>query len=297
MGRGSSGISAAGSGGGTVSAFVPNVPINAAALTDTQAQNLRDMQDSSYDASTTAAVKQYISNTNFDGQGHSLSQTMNFLESEGVDLATANLAAVNKKYGLHLTANDWASMQYTSAYMGRAVHPLGVDTLLQRGAHDDMLRQANPGLASRMKTKIHFEDYSADEMLAILDLQLKKGQYQLTDEARVAVKDYIVAANTSSIAFGNARGVRNIFERLLVAQANRLAEGGDLTKDDLMTITEADVAAARASDEKMIAAEKAQQELIQSAEDTIAELKALSKDVKVKLDLPEGVEEPDGNVE
>lgn len=142
MGRGSSGISAGAGGGGTVSAFVPNVPVSASALTDTQAQNLRDQQDSSYDASTTAAVKQYISNTNFDGQGHSLSQTMNFLESEGVDLATANLAAVNKKYGLHLTANDWASMQYTSAYMGRAVHPLGVDTLLQRGAHDDMLRQS-----------------------------------------------------------------------------------------------------------------------------------------------------------
>ena len=67
------------------------------------------------------------------------------------------------------------------------------------------------------------------------------------DDARASVKDYIVAANTSSIAFGNARGVRNIFERLLVAQANRLAQGGDLTKDDLMTITQEDVAAARAS--------------------------------------------------
>jgi hypothetical protein len=29
--------------------------------------------------------------------------------------------------------------------------------------------------------------------------------------------------NTNSIAFGNARGVRNIFERVLVEQANRLS--------------------------------------------------------------------------
>ena len=134
-------------------------------------------------------------------------------------------------------------------------------------------------------------------MLAILDLQLKKGQYQLSDDARDAVKDYIVAANTSSIAFGNARGVRNIFERLLVAQANRLAQNPDVTKDDLMTITSDDVAAARASDEKMLAAEKAQQELIKSAEDTIAELKALSKNVPVKLEIPEGDEEPKVNEE
>ncbi len=162
----------------------------------------------------------------------------------------------------------------------------GYDGLMDQFIH------SNPGLESRFNRYLHFDDYNADEMLAILDLQLKKGQYQLNEDARAAVKDYIVAANTSSIAFGNARGVRNIFERLLVAQANRLAQGVDVTKDDLMTITAEDVAAARASDEKMIAAEKAQQALIQSAEDTIAELQALSKGVKVKLDLPEGEEEP-----
>lgn len=142
MGRGSSGISTAASGGGSGNVVIANVPVSAAVLTDAQAQNLRDQQDSSYDASTTAAVKMYISNTDFDKLGHSLSQTMNYLESEGVDLATANLAAINKKYGLHLTASDLYSMQYTSAYMGRAVHPLGQDTILQRGAHDDMLRQS-----------------------------------------------------------------------------------------------------------------------------------------------------------
>ena len=157
----------------------------------------------------------------------------------------------------------------------------GYDGLMDEFIH------SNPGLESRFNRYLHFDDYSAEEMLAILDLQLKKGQYQLTDEARAAVKNYIVAANTSSIAFGNARGVRNIFERLLVAQANRLAAGGDITRDQLMTITGQDVEAARAADEKMAAAEKAQAELIKSAEDTIAELQALSKDVKVKLDIPE----------
>ena len=81
--------------------------------------------------------------------------------------------------------------------------------------------------------------------------------------------------------------MRNVFERLLVAQANRLAQGKDLTKDDLMTITEADVAAARASDEKILAAEKAQQALIQSAEETLAELQKLAKEVPVKLETEE----------
>ena len=146
----------------------------------------------------------------------------------------------------------------------------GYDGLMEKFIH------SNPGLESRFNRYLHFDDYSIDEMAAILDLNLKKGQYKLTEDGREAAKRYISDANTSSISFGNARGVRNVFERLLVAQANRLAQSEDLSKEDLMTITAEDVQAARESDEKMIAAEKAQQALIQSAEDTIAELTKLA---------------------
>ena len=133
MGRGTSKA-----GGG--STIISNAPVNPVALTDAEAQQLRDQQDSMYDANTTSAVKMYISNTDFDRQGHSLSQCMNFLEDNGVDLATADVNQINKQFGLHLTPNDLASLQYTSAYMDVAVHPLGKSVQLQRGAHDDLLR-------------------------------------------------------------------------------------------------------------------------------------------------------------
>lgn len=136
MAKGSSKLGGGG-GGGTI---VPNVPTNAKQLTDADADKLRKQQDSMYDPNTTAAVKLYISNTNFDGQGHSLSQTMNYLEDNGVNLATADLATVNKQFGLRLSPREWASMQYTSSIMDVAGHALGQDTILQRGAHDDMLR-------------------------------------------------------------------------------------------------------------------------------------------------------------
>ena len=157
----------------------------------------------------------------------------------------------------------------------------GYDGLMEKFIH------SNPGLESRFNRYLHFDDYSVDEMAAILDLNIRKGQYKLTDDGREAARQYIIDANTSSISFGNARGVRNIFERLLVAQANRLAQSAELSKEDLMTITADDVKAARETDEKMIAAEKAQQALIQSAEETIAELTALSKNIPVKLEKPE----------
>ena len=130
--------------GGPASASIStsNTPTNAQPLTNAQADQLRQQQDSSYDANTTAAVKQYISNTDFDGQGHSLSQTMNYLLDEGVDLQTATPAQLKSQYGVNVNARQLASMQYTDAYMGVATHPLGMDVSLQRGAHDDLLKNA-----------------------------------------------------------------------------------------------------------------------------------------------------------
>lgn len=219
--------------------------------------------------------------------------------SAAIEKALGGVLFIDEAYALNnKSENDFG--QEAIDTLLKAMEDHRDDLVVIVAGYDGLMDQfihSNPGLESRFNRYLHFDDYNADEMLAILDLQLKKGQYQLSDDARAAVKDYIVAANTSSIAFGNARGVRNIFERLLVAQANRLASGADVTKDDLMTITQEDVAAARASDEKMLAAEKAQQELIQSAEDTIRELTERSKDVKVKLGIPEGDEEPDGDAE
>jgi hypothetical protein len=41
--------------------------------------------------------------------------------------------------------------------------------------------------------------------------------------------------------FGNARLVRNVFERTLMRQADRLADDQDLSRDQLVTIVAADL--------------------------------------------------------
>ena len=141
----------------------------------------------------------------------------------------------------------------------------------------DTFIHSNPGLESRFNRYLHFDDYTVDDMLAILALELKKGQYVLEDAASAAARDYIEASNTSSIAFGNARGVRNIFEKLLVEQANRLSTLPEITKEQLMTITEADVLAARASDTQLAKAEAQRAEVEKHTRDAIEALKALNE--------------------
>ena len=49
--------------------------------------------------------------------------------------------------------------------------------------------------------------------------------------------------------FGNARGVRNLFERAVSAQANRLAGQGEITREELMRLTCDDLRAAGGAEE------------------------------------------------
>ena len=104
---------------------------------------------------------------------------------------------------------------------------------------------SNPGLESRFNRFLLFEDYTPDQMLAIFKMLCKKGCYHLAEGVEEMVRDYITEENGDPETFGNARGVRNIFEHILVAQNNRLAAMDTVTKEDLMEITQDDVLHAR----------------------------------------------------
>ena len=108
------------------------------------------------------------------------------------------------------------------------------------GLMDDFIH-SNPGLESRFNRFLHFDDYTPDEMLTIFQMQCRKGCYELEETAAEQVKALIARENTDPVSFGNARGVRNLFERVLVCQANRLAGQETVTREDLMRLTAEDV--------------------------------------------------------
>lgn len=108
----------------------------------------------------------------------------------------------------------------------------------------DKFIHSNPGLESRFNRFLLFEDYSLDELMAIFKMRCGKG-YTLSPEAEPLVRDYIAEESADGDGFGNARGVRNIFEHILVAQNNRLAKMESVTREDLMTLLPEDVMHAR----------------------------------------------------
>ena len=108
----------------------------------------------------------------------------------------------------------------------------------------DRFIHSNPGLESRFNRFLMFEDYTPEQMVAIFKMQCKKGCYVLAEGTEELVRDFI-SEESADDSFGNARGVRNLFEHILVAQNNRLAKMEQVTRDDLMQILPDDVLHAR----------------------------------------------------
>jgi len=96
---------------------------------------------------------------------------------------------------------------------------------------------SNPGLQSRFNRYIEFPDYSADELLQIFEANMKKYEYHFGEGAKEHLQQYFeneVAHKDAN--FGNGRLVRNVFEKSIERQANRLAREVNLTTDRLSQI-------------------------------------------------------------
>jgi len=101
---------------------------------------------------------------------------------------------------------------------------------------------SNPGLQSRFNRYINFPDYSAGELVKIFHMYMKKNQYTISDEANEMLKEKLeYAVEHKDRNFGNARYVRNIFEKSIQAQANRLEGQTGLSDRQLTEITLSDI--------------------------------------------------------
>lgn len=104
---------------------------------------------------------------------------------------------------------------------------------------------SNPGLQSRFNRYIQFDDYSTEELTEIFKRNLRKSRYKIKRDAFEELQSVIdvieraVASRDKN--FGNARYVRNLFEKVVQNQANRLARMESIDNDELSIITREDI--------------------------------------------------------
>jgi hypothetical protein len=99
---------------------------------------------------------------------------------------------------------------------------------------------SNPGLASRFRLTLEFDDYSDDELVEIF-LRTASGSDFTPGEGCAQQLRTILATTVRSEGFGNARFIRNLFESAIVRQAWRLRDIPDPALEQLRELMAADL--------------------------------------------------------
>lgn len=101
---------------------------------------------------------------------------------------------------------------------------------------------SNPGLQSRFNRYVEFPDYSPDELLRVFEMNVSRYDYTLTPEAHNRLAAIITkAVQTKDQNFGNARFVRNLFDKTIERQSCRLAAQNDVSVQELSGIIADDI--------------------------------------------------------
>ena len=100
--------------------------------------------------------------------------------------------------------------------------------------------ESNQGLKSRFHNVIHFPDYTQDELAQIFTNLCDLNGMLISETGLIKLKKYLVDVNPIG-EHGNARFIRNLFEKMFTSLSNRAAEDGVIEIDELKEFTDLDV--------------------------------------------------------
>ena len=168
-----------------------------------------------------------------------------------IDSAMGGVLFIDEAYSLNNVGYDG----------GDAFGAEAVQTLLKRAEDDrdrlvivlagypadmDRFLRSNPGLASRFSTRVTFPSYSPDELVEIAG-RLAEGADDRFDPAALEVLRAIFAQACAADRIdelGNGRFARSLYERACACRDLRVEHLANPLRDDLRTLTDADVRAA-----------------------------------------------------
>ena len=176
-------------------------------------------------------------------QGHTAAQV-----ASKVAEADGGILFIDEAYQLYIDERDTFGMEAIGTLLSLAEEKRDSLMIVLAGYKDDMDRflTTNPGLKSRFPKAIEFEDYSIDELVNIFKYMCENEKMHLEDGVIEMVKEVIgKRRSVNPKEFGNARGVRNIVDEIIMRQNSRIASDKDnidsYSEEELFTIKKGDV--------------------------------------------------------
>ncbi|MBQ7003542.1 MAG: AAA family ATPase [Oscillospiraceae bacterium] len=175
-------------------------------------------------------------------QGHTAANVKKTVQS-----ALGGILFVDEAYSLVQNENDSFGREAVDTLVAEMENNRDSLVVIFAGYSDDLDRffENNQGLRSRVPIELVFEDYTLDELFQVLQFMLKKKHLTMTEEAAEAAK-VVIAMESAQPNFGNARGVRNLADKISRNLDTRIAAMSDsdaLPDEALTTIEKVDVEA------------------------------------------------------
>ena len=164
---------------------------------------------------------------------------------EVIDSAMGGILFIDEAYTLSANKGEGDFGQEAIDTILKAMEDHRDEFIVITAGYPDLMEEfldSNPGLRSRFNKFIFFPDYTPEELRDIFDFTAKKNGYTVSEEALEYLQNsYAMRLAIGEPNFANARDARNIFEKAVTRQANRLADKADCTKEELELLTLADI--------------------------------------------------------
>ena len=161
-----------------------------------------------------------------------------------IDSALDGVLFIDEAYSLVQGAKEDFGQEAISTLLKRMEDDRNRLIVILAGYSSEMKEfiDSNPGLQSRFNRYIDFSDYDADELKEIFLLNAKKNQYSLAEGALSVLEEIMSSAiEHKDNNFGNARFVRNLFEKTIQNQAMRLSSQPNITAEELSELKAEDL--------------------------------------------------------
>jgi hypothetical protein len=164
---------------------------------------------------------------------------------EVLDNANGGILFIDEAYTLcQDNSQDQYGQEATDTILKYMEDNRGDVVVIVAGYKNEMVRfiNSNPGLKSRFNKYFSFPDYSAEELYEIFKDMATKTQYALDAGCQEKLRKLLFELHLNKGEnFGNGRTVRNLFERCVANQANRIIALPNPSPHELMRLTAGDI--------------------------------------------------------